>query len=427
MIDVCLIYLPKPYLKEPDAQAPLGLMYLAAVLEKNHKSVVIKNFAKYSDEDAIEELPKARLYGITITSMEIKQADRFSGLIRKKFPHAMIILGGPGAYCHDEVELKNVDSVCLGEGESIINDILEHAVKYQYLPPKYLAFPEKNIDNLPMPARHLLTYQGGNVFAYGKKYAEGETTIITSSRGCPYKCAFCSAPRLTYNNAVRYRSPQKVAEEMKYVMENFGIKQFRFSDDMFTVNKKRVIEMCEAIGPLGAAWRISCRVKPLDTETLLAMKNAGCKELSFGVESFDDTVLEGLNKNQTAWDITRALDMANRLNFSVRILMMIRTPFQTKNTIEMNKLYLKHVPYSIIACTAFIPIPGCDVWYNPDKYNIEIIDRDFDNYNFYMFGPEGRLPIKKIFRIKGRDVDEFHQESEDFRDWLEETGKLNKG
>lgn len=185
--------------------------------------------------------------------------------------------------------------------------------------------------------------------------------------------------------------------------------------------------MCEAIGPLNVAWRISCRVKPLDFETLKIMRDAGCRELSFGVESFDDDVLEGLNKQQTATDVVNALEMAAKLYFNVRILLMIRTPFQTPKTIELNKYFLERVPYSIIACTAFVPIPGCDVWCNPDKYNIEILDTNFDNYNFYMFGPGGRMPIKHIFKIKDRNIHEFHQESEDFRDWLEENGKINRG
>jgi len=427
MIDCCLIYLPKPYLKEPDAQAPLGLMYLAAVLEQNNYSVVIKNFASYTDYAAIDELPEARLYGITATSMEVLQADRFAKLIKQKFSGAKIALGGPGAYCHTEVELKNIDSVCMGEGEKVILDMMLHIRKHNHIAPKYVYAPITELDSIPFPARHLLTYQGGNVFAYGKKYAPGETTIITSSRGCPYKCAFCSAPQLTFNNRVRFRSIENVVDEMEYVVDKFGIKQFRFSDDMFTANKKRVIELCEAIGPLNVSWRISCRVKPLDKDMLKAMKDAGCKELSFGVESFDDDVLEGLNKNQNAWDIVKALTLADNFGFSTRILMMIRTPFQTSKTIELNKYYLERVPYSILACTAFVPIPGCDVWYNPDKYNIEILDRNFDHYNFYMFGPEGRLPIKKIFKIKNRCIDEFHKESEDFRGWLEEAGKINRG
>ncbi len=106
---------------------------------------------------------------------------------------------------------------------------------------------------------------------------------------------------------------------------------------------------------------------------------------------------------------------------------MVRTPFQEKNTMAINKSYLMDTPYDIVACTGFVPIPGCDVWNDPDKYNIEILSRNLREYNFYFFGPYGKRPLDKIFKIKTRSLSEFHQESEDFRCWLEQEGRLNEG
>jgi len=425
MIDVCLIYLPKPYLKSPDAQAPLGLMYLASFLEENNKAVEICNFAGYSNDEAIEKLPKARLYGITVTSMEVLQANRFAKRIRGKYAKSNIILGGPGTLAKERTDFNQIDSICLGDGEYSILNALSDAIKGK-MRAIYYGKPVSYLDAMPLPARHLLKdKQGGDIFAYGKKYAKGDSTIILSSRGCPCQCAFCTAPAL--HDKVRLRDAQSVANEMQYVKENFGIKQFRFSDDMFTVNKQRVFDMCDAIGPLDVYWRISCRVKPLDDDMIKAMYQAGCREFSFGIESFDDKVLRGLKKGTTARDNVIALERSMKHGMGTRILMMIRTPFQTSETIANNKFFLSHVPYSIVACTAFIPIPGSDVWNNPDKYNIEILDRDLDKYNFYMFNSEGRRKIDPIIKIKDRDVTEFHRESEEFRDWLVEKGVCNEG
>ena len=426
-IDVCLIYLPKPYLKQPLAQAPAGLLYIAASLEEKGRSVIVENYASFSDEAAISQLPPASLYGITATSLEILQANRFSKLIKQKYSNAKIIIGGPGAYSEEFVDFSIIDSVFFGDGEITIHEVLQDAEKGA-LKQRYYGQAVTELDTLPFPARHLLKdHQGGDIFAYKKHYAEGDSTIILSSRGCAHKCAFCSAPALTYNNQLRFRSPENVAAEIKHVRDKYGIKQFRFSDDMFSANEKRTLEMCEAIGPLNIFWRISCRVKPMTENMLKAMKNAGCVELSFGIESFDDLVLTGLKKRATAYDNATALELSMKHGFSTRILMMVRTPFQTANTMKINKYFLERVPFSILACTGFIPIPGCDVWANPDKYNIEILDKDIDKYNFYMFGPDGRRPLDKIIKIKDRDLDEFHAESEEFRDWLEETGKVNKG
>lgn len=427
MLDVVLIYLPKPYLNQPDAQAPLGLMYISAMLLKKGHSVELKNYASYSEEDAVANLPEATLYGITVTSMEMFQANRFAGKIKKKYSKSRVILGGPGAYHEEFVDWENIDAVCKGEGEYTIMEML-YAAQNNILKKVYIGHAVENIDQLPLPARHLLKDgQGGNIFAYNKKYDGSESTVIISSRGCPYNCSFCSAPSLTYNNAVRFRDPKKVRAEIRHVVKKYGIKQFRFSDDMFTANKKKLLKLCDEIGKEDVVWRISCRVNPLDEEMLKAMWDAGCKELSFGIESFDNDVLKGLRKKATAEDNVRALEMSAKLGFKSRMLLMIRTPFQTKKTIEINKEYIKRVPFNIIACTAFLPIPNSDIWNDPKKYNIEILDRDLDKYNFYMFGPQGRRKIGSIIKILDRPLDEFIEESEEFIDWIEDLGKINKG
>lgn len=424
MSDVCLIYLPKPYLNQPDAQAPLGLMYIAASIEQHSLyKCEIMNFSTYTDDQAIEELPAARLYGITVTSLEVLHANRFAKRIKKKYGDVKIILGGPGVYAKEFIDFSVIDSIMYGDGEHKIFDVL---MDYPDLKKEYKGFVY-NLDSLPFPARHKLKSQGGNIFAYNKKYADGESTIITTSRGCPMKCAFCSAPSLT-NKQLRFRSIENVIKEIKEVKEKYNIRQFRFSDDFFTVYEERVLEFCKQIKRLNVFWRVSTRVKPLSEYMLKAMKDAGCTELSFGIESFDDDVLKGLKKGCTARDNIEALELADKVGIDTRILMMIRTPFQNEKTIKLNKTYLTNVPHTIAACTAFIPIPGCDIWNNPEKYNIEILDKDLDKYNFYMFGPDGRRPLDKIFRIKDRCINEFHQESEQFRDWLEnDYKKINRG
>jgi len=427
MIDVTLLYLPKPYLKQPEAQAPLGILYVAASLEKEGISVVVKNYASNTDEEAISDLPEACLYGITVTSLELLQANRFAELIKKHRPKAMICLGGPGTYSDEFVNWNVIDSICKGEGEYTILEMLKDA-KAGKLKKIYMGKIVDNLDAIPFPARHLLEgKQGGNIFAYDHNYKEGGSTVILSTRGCPYNCHFCSSPYFTNSRKLRFRSPQYVAAEIKQVIEKYNIRQFRFSDDMFTANKKNIYELCNLIGDMDIVWRISCRVNPIDKEMLEVIFQAGCKEISFGIESFDNNVLRILNKKATDADNVRALEMAAEVGIKTRVLFMIRTPGQTKETVKININYLEHVPYNIIACTGFIPIPGSAIWYRPDDFNIEILDRNLDKYNFYMFGMDGRRPLEPIIKIKDRPLDEFIQESEEFRDYIEEIGKINRG
>lgn len=422
---IILIYLPKPYLRQPEAQAPLGLLYLAAILEKVRIDVKVKNYSLFTDDEAMANLPEANFYGITATSMELLQANRFSKRIKEKYPESKVAIGGPGAVSSEFIDWDFVDTACVGEGENAILEMMA-SMEDGGLKKQYIGKPVKDIDKIPYPSRHLLgDNQGGNIFAYNRNYmGKGSVTILTS-RGCPFKCAFCSVPH--FNGGIRFRDPKFVADEIIRVMKEFGIRQFRISDDMFTVSKEHVFGICDYIGDLNIAWRISIRAKPLSMDILKTLYQAGCREVSIGIESFDDDVLKCLNKGTTAANNAKALEMCKKAGLKTRMLFMIRTPGQTKYTIKKNLRWLNEVPYDIIACTTFVPLPGSDIWENPDKYNIEILNRNLDDYNFYFFNADGENKIKSIIKIKDRSLEEFNRESLYFKNYLKETGKLNTG
>jgi anaerobic magnesium-protoporphyrin IX monomethyl ester cyclase len=425
---VGLIYLPHPYLGQPDAQAPLGLMYLAAVLEESDIECEIFNFSSSHTHEALQKLTECDIYGITVTSFELPQANRFAYLIKELYPNAKVILGGPGTYSIEFIDREVIDSVCIGDGEITI---LQMCIDFNLatLQKTYQGKSVPELDKVPFPARHKLeSSQGGNIFAYNKQYKGTESTILITSRGCPFKCAFCSSPYFTKTNkGVRYRSAENIRDEIVHVQKQYGVQQFRISDDMFMSNKKRVYEICELIGPLDIAWRISTRVKPFDEELVKVMYQAGCKEVSFGVESFDNHVLKVLKKGTTAEDNALAIETAKKIGMDVRVLFMIKTPGQRKETVPLNIEWLERLPYDIIACTTFIPIPGCDIWHNPQDYGVTITDRNLDHYNFYFFGKLGENKVQNIISFNDRDNDEVNKETQQFREYLKSAGKVNRG
>jgi anaerobic magnesium-protoporphyrin IX monomethyl ester cyclase len=230
-----------------------------------------------------------------------------------------------------------------------------------------------------------------------------------------------------FNQGVKFRSPENIYDEIKDVIDQYNIRQFRFSDDMFTANRKRAMEIAEKIGGLDVIWRISCRVKPFDEELARVLYNAGCVEMSFGIESFDNHVLNVLRKGTTAEDNVRALEICDKVGIKTRILFMIRTPGQTRKTIKENIKWLNRLPFNIIACTSFVPIPGCDIWYHPEKYDIEILNRNLDDYNFYFFSSHGENKLKDVIKLKDRSLEEVNSETIEFREYLKSTGKINTG
>lgn len=430
-MNIRFIYLPHPYLRTPDAQLPLGILYLAAVCERSGHKVGIDNLTKYTDPaEAVSELPEADVYGITATCLELPIADRMARYIRALHPNSKVIIGGPGCSSvgenlHDH---SLYDAIFIGEADVTLPIYLKKSIGDTHVRPSYItgSMIPKDLDKLPFPARHCISGNlGGKIFAGGHNYFPGGSTTILSSRGCPYSCSFCAEA----GTRVRFRSPMDVVNEMTHVYHRYRVRQFRFSDDSFTLNKERVMDLCRKLQKTGIefAWRISCRVKPLDEDMLKALIDTGCREFSFGIESFDDAVLKGLGKNTTAQDNAVALEKVHRAGGKARILFMVRTPFQTEATMGINKWWLDRVPYATIACTSFVPLPGSAIWKSPGRYRIQIVNKDMSDYNFYFYGSDGRNKIKRLFQYMDRDTDDVERESEEFRTYLESTGRLNNG
>jgi anaerobic magnesium-protoporphyrin IX monomethyl ester cyclase len=429
---ITLIYLPNPYLKNPSAQIPLGILYIKSILNNSYIDVIcdVKNYSSFTNEEAILDLPYADIYGITVTSLDLPIANEFSKLIKRKYPDCKIIIGGAGIDQYlsfvDYVDYSYVDSCIIGEGENITLKIVDDFRCNKQLHLSYRSIPFGDINYIPFPDRKCISNKGGDIFAYGKNYKGNESTTILTSRGCNFSCAFCASPK--YTKKVRYRTPENVFQEVKEVIRDFNIYQFRFSDDNFTSRPyKDLKKLCDYLKQLDIVWRVSIRVKPFNNKIAKLLKDSGCVEVSFGIESFDDAVLEGLNKKTDAEDNVKALKIASDAGLNTRVLFMIRTPYQTRKTIDINIEYLNKIDYTIIACTSFVPLPGSDIWINPDKYNIEILSRDLSKYNFYFYGKEGENELFDVIKIKNRTLEDLNKETIFFRNYLKATGKLNTG
>lgn len=404
----CLVYLPHPHLVQPNMMAPLGLLYVASAFEALGHPTTVRNYSGIKYSEAIDDLPEAELYGISVTSLEIPAAQVFANGIKLKYPNAKVILGGPGTATPELVQMKWIDSLVQGEGEIVAEEIAQD-VERGALKSLYVGTTVPDLNLIPLPARHLVS-------------DDFSTLSVVTSRGCPFSCAFCASPKLA-SNKMRYRSVDNVMLELtRHKANNLVI-----HDDMFTANKKRMIELCKAIGTLGVNWRMNIRSRPLDLEMLQAAKDAGCDEAAIGIESFDENVLRSLRKKTTLADNVHALWMLDKVGIKTRLLLMIRTPGQTKKTMDLNKYWLQRLPHYMVACTNFVPIPGCDVWHNPEDYDVEILTRELKMYNYGFFDSNGEIPLLPIFKLKDRSLKEFHRETQDFKDWLTESTKVNAG
>lgn len=425
---IAFVYLPHPWLRNPEAQLPLGILYLAAITRNADYDTEVYNFSGVSLEQALLDTKDHDFFAITATSLEIPMANQFGKALKTLYPKSKLLIGGPGTITPELID-RCYDLIYIGEAENEILKYLEALPKINYsiTHVNQDRYP-KDLDRLPLPARSLVESSlGGDIFAYGKHYTKGKSTTILSSRGCPHRCAFCAEAGMN----LRLREPSWVVSEMLVINRRFNITEFRFSDDSFMTNPNRILTFCRMLdnvfGRGEISWRVSCRVQNLKPEVVMAMIDSGCKEFSLGIESFDQDVLDCLNKGTTVKQNERALNLISDLGGSARILFMIRTPGQTLDTVNKNIDALLRLPYEIIACTTFAPLPGSLIWSDPERFGIKILSRNLGDYNFYFYGVNGRYPIKRLFEYLHQDTEKIEEDSERFRTFLEKSGSLNKG
>jgi len=421
---VCLVNPPHPYLKQPTAQAPLGLLYVAAALREKQVEVLLLDLSDCYWEDQID-YPAADLYGLTGTVLDRRPCTDTAKRIKEQFPQAKIILGGPISLTPDQVADSAIDAVVAGEGEEVIFDVLKDFPNVQSY---YKASRITNLDALPFPARDLTPHKGGNVFAFNKNYKDGGSTVLITSRGCPYSCAFCASPGI-WNRKVVLRSVENVIAEIDEIVNKYHIYQLRFSDDTLTLDTKRMRNLCAGIKKYDVIWRASIRTKPNSLEMFQEMHAAGCREVSFGVESADPNVLSVLKKGNSVEDNYNGIVNAKKAGMVVRILFMIGTPGESAETVDRNIAFLKEVNdyYDTIALTNFIPIPGSAIAERPLDFKCIITDTNIDKYNFYMWTPIGLNDWESFIELSSLENEVFENNKKRMRQYVVESRKSNRG
>lgn len=384
---VVLINSPALYLIEPHSHAPMGIMYLSAILKANGIDCEIYNLIATKYEDI--ELPEdVYWFGITSTSLDYPSSLKVKDIIRKQRPGIPVVIGGSHAAVFGEELLKDGwDYVVRGEMETKILDFHYMVSDRVKLGSLFIGEKLEDLDSIPYPDREGIDVIGGNVFIDCERYTDKPvpTTCINFSRGCPYNCAFCSI-KSVMTRGTRYRFPNGVKGEIKYCMEKFGIVEYRLIDDCFNANLGKMFDILDAIKDLGIYWKASFTVRQnISVEMFERLYNSGCRELAFGVESADQHVLIMLNKTQTVEQSKQALINAHSAGIKTKILMMMGTPGEVDGTLQKNIDFCELVPHTKVSLKRFVPMPGSPIYDYPEKFECRIINHDWNEYNVSHF------------------------------------------
>jgi len=399
---VCLINPPRLHPKawgKPVVYPPIGIAYVAAVLERQHKVSIIdsptegwKNLEQIHETNyrmglANEEIAD-RIKRLSPDIVEINIP--FSGWSKAAFEVASVVKGvdrdiitvldglHPSARPVDCLSNPDIDFVVRGEPEYTMLELvgaLEQGItedlkkiegigfvknrKTVITPPR----PEiQDLDALPFPARHLLPM---DIYfeAIKENPIRGEIsrryTIIITSRGCPYRCIFCSN-HIVMGKTWRGRSPENVVDELEQIVNTYSIKQIDFFDENMTLIKKRVEDICDLIMERGLDidWYVpnGVRADTLDEELLRKMSAAGCKEIRVAPESGVQRVVdEIIKKNLNLKDVEKAVVLAKKVGMKIGVFLMLGLIGETKEDIKetikyaykLKKLGADHFQFSI--------------------------------------------------------------------------------
>ncbi len=377
-----LVTVPQPYLITQQTQVPLGLLYLSAVIKREapHVDVRVLDGSILTVDQLVETVKDGDVIGVSSTSLDYPMALQLLNKLQNK----TCIIGGPHATaCEGGLILDGWDSVFAGEAEKSVLRFIED---YETMNIKvlYKDFGFIDMDWLPYPDRKALDWIGGRVMASEQ---EGESINMMSSRGCPHDCKFC-ASKVMWKRKLRWRKPSDVVAEIIAAMEIYNVKIVRFSDDNITVNPEWTREFCKLIEPLGVEWRLSVRVDTITPNLLETMHKAGLREVGLGCESFDPAVLKILNKKIEPEQSLQAIRWCHEAGIGARLLMMISTPGETyEHTVKLNAEALESVrgQFCYLSTKIFMPLPGTDIWDNPNDYKIKIVSNDLSRYNFYIY------------------------------------------
>jgi radical SAM superfamily enzyme YgiQ (UPF0313 family) len=376
---VTLVNPPSPSGAPPSLFIPLGIGYIAAVLEKNQYEVnvidcqALRPTISQLKAELIKSHPD--MVGVTSATLTYKPALEIVKTAEEALPNCLIILGGPHVTVLDEQvlnEAPEADIIVRGEGEQTMLELADLVSKSdlkniqevggitfrkndKIVRNKDRAFIQ-NLDELPHPAYE--HFQLSKYKLSGKMYLP-----IITSRGCPFQCTFCLASRMC-GKRFRTRSPKKVVDELEWLRDVHGADIFAFYDDTFTFDIKRAYEICEEMKNRGfdLPWDCRTRVDRISTEVLSKMRHANCQLIHFGVESGSQKMLVAMKKGTTVEQNERAIKWAKEVGISVAISVVVGYPGETADTLKETFDFIRKTgPDYVYVCQA-IPYPGTELY-----------------------------------------------------------------
>lgn len=362
-------------------QPPLGLAYLAVVLEKdNHQVRIYDPFDGDSDSRIRVEIECLRpdIVGITCVTPQKIKALHYAKTVKGIRSDCHVVIGGPHPTVapFEMLNDENVDIVVIGEGENTMRELVSclnqgrnldivKGIAYKKDGHQILTNPRQlisNLDNLPFPARHLLNmkwYSRRLSLIRGKWLRCG---TMVAARGCPFNCIFCSGYKI-FGRKIRQRSPENIVKEARCIVQRYSLDIVLFVDDTFTLDRNWLIELCDRWRRdlPSTQWACQGKIGTVKPELVRVMRNSGCIQLEFGVESGSQRVLDIIQKNQRVSQIKETFAICRNEGIRTMANFVIGNPGETMADIELTEKLAREIKADYTEFYILTPYPGTEI------------------------------------------------------------------
>lgn len=402
---------------------PTGIAYIAGALEAHGVHVrAIDMFAEHLEiHEVVERVVRYKpdVVGMSVLTPSAHVCEALTALVRERLPGVKFVWGAIHAEVfHQEIcRDLGVDVVCHGDGEITITEVIDAFARNetdlsgidgitwrsddgQVVRNRDRAL-NRDLDSLAYPAWHLFPYHRYGLLPFAD-IAKPSLTMA-GSRGCPYRCDYCSLIH-TGGKTFRRRDPIKLVDEYEFLVDRYGVKQIGFIDPIFPLVKKDLKAICAEITRRGldkrCVWLSETRADRLDAETCQMMYEGGCRRVLMGLESGSDMLLGNVNKTLTTAKVREGVANAHAAGISTVGLFMIglpgETPEMTRETVEFAvDLDLDYAKFGIT-----VPFPGSKLF--TDAWQKTLFRDDWENYT--TFNPD---PDRLIWHPPGYDPAEL--------------------
>ncbi len=411
---------------------PLGLAYLAAVLERAGHTIAVFDLGLSPDSELAEDVRRVAAYAPDLVGLTAMTNTWYNAVA---LAHALkaalacpIVVGGPHATVFPErvAQEPAIDYVVVGEGEETLLELVTLLERTGMAPTadalgavRGLCFVRagalvktaerpliRDLDALPFPARHLFDLAAYPLYTPDRQRM---LTVLTS-RGCPYNCSYCF--KGIVGRTYRQRSPENLIAELCSLIDAYGVRNFYFIDDLFTLDSKRLAVFAEQViaRRLDIRWQCLARVDRVTPELLQLMYRAGCRQLHYGVESADQAILDRIGKRITPAMVRQAVGWTRAARIRSKGYFMLGLPGDTEETMAKTIAFAAELELDEAMFSLTTPFPGTQLWDELVARHPETAyNQDFSRAYYYNNYAEEIAPFMNVSEVSDRRLAQLAQ------------------